>query len=217
MKGAITAAASATHSIWIWRLESDCKTQEIKQNRHPFPPQCKILEDHLSITFETMSNFHQNVTQRRWTMILEAKTSKQSCETEQRARGPEAPPSSLLHQWHQLTRCTIIKPGLRPCSKLLFGDKSILQSQADGHLAHCNCSLSLLSSWRAPLTDVEPHRTCWLTRTAGRTKQGSDGQPGIPQSPPPVLLINMSSSTMRRKKNNQKPPPPPPKENTLIK
>lgn len=74
-------------------------------------------------------------------MILEAKNSKQSA----RQRGCEAPPSSLLHQRHQLSRSTIIKPGLQPCSKLLFGDKSILQSQADGHLARRNRSLSLVS------------------------------------------------------------------------
>lgn len=58
--------------------------------------------------------------------------------------------------------------------KLLFGDKSILQSQADGHLVRCNRSLSLVSLWRAPLTDVELYQTCWLTSTVCRTKQGSE-------------------------------------------
>lgn len=48
-------------------------------------------------------------------------------------------------EWHRrlpyhisvmgFTLPAIIKPGLWPSSKLLFGDKSILQSQADGHLA----------------------------------------------------------------------------------
>lgn len=70
---------------------------------------------------------------------------------------------------------TIIKPGLWPSSKLLFGDKSILQSQADGHLAHCNRPLSLVSLWRSPPTDVELHQTCWLTRTASQTKLRDGG------------------------------------------
>lgn len=154
-----------------------------------FPIRVKIPQDHRSSKFETMLKFHQNVSD-RWMMILEAKNSKQSCEMVQRARCAQTPPSSLLLQWHQLTRSTIIKPGLLPWSKLLFGDKSILQSQADGHLAHCNCSLSLVSLWRAAPTDVELHQTCRLTRTAGRTKRGSDGQPGILESSPPVVLCN---------------------------
>lgn len=126
----------------------------------------------------------------------------------QRPRRYGAPPSSLLHQWHQLTRSTIIKPGLQPCSKLLFGDKSILQSQADGHLARSNRSLSLVSLWRAPLTDVEPHQTCWLTRTVGRTKRG---RPEIRESyDAPTfewLLVDLISCALRltttKKENTQ--------------
>lgn len=108
----------------------------------------------------------------------------------QRARCSAARPSSLSHQWHQLTRPAIIKPGLRPSSKLLFGDKSILQSRADGHLAHCNRSLSLVSLQWSPATDVEPHQTCWLTRTASQTKLRHDSQPTIQESSPPRLLSN---------------------------
>lgn len=87
------------------------------------------------------------------------------------------PSASLSHQWRWLTRPAIIKPGLWPSSKLLFGDKSILQSQADGHLAHCNRPLSLVSLWRSPLTDVELHQTCWLTGTASQTELRVGSQP----------------------------------------
>ena len=106
------------------------------------------------------------------------------------ARRSAAPPSSLSHRWHRLTRTAIIKPGLWPSSKLLSGDKSILQSRADGHLAHCNRSLSLDSLWRSLPTDVEPRQTCWLTRTAGRIKQGSSSHPTIRESSPPAFCQN---------------------------
>lgn len=135
----------------------------------------------------------------------------------QRARCDAAPTSSLLHQWHQqLTRFTIIKPGLRPSSKLLFGDKSILQSQADGQMAHCNCSLSLVSLWQAPLTDVELHQTFAITKDS-QSKEAGKRWPGRNSAifstcvtihrPLKYRFVNMISSTMRTKNT---------KENMLI-
>lgn len=111
-----------------------------------------------------------------WYLFWRLKIANSS-QTAQRAQCATASPSSLSHQWRWLTRPTIIKPGLWPSSKLLFGDKSILQSQADGHLAHCNRPLSFVSLWRSPPTDVEPDQTCWLTRTASQTKLRDGSRP----------------------------------------
>lgn len=95
-------------------------------------------------------------------LLLEAKSSQQA------AAQPFAQRHCCL-PYHisdvSLLSLPIIKPGLRPSSKLLFGDKSILQSRGDysgpdGHLPHCNrppfpCLLVTIY----PLTDVEQHQT----------------------------------------------------------
>lgn len=58
IKGMVSTAASATQSIWIWFQNPGNKAE------HSFPRRFKILQGHLSSTFETMSNFHQNVSER---------------------------------------------------------------------------------------------------------------------------------------------------------
>lgn len=77
-------------------------------------------------------------------LILETKNSQQSA----RQRGGLVLCSTAVFLITSATpaySALSSRPGLRPSSKLLFGDKSILQSEADGHLARCNRRSSPLS------------------------------------------------------------------------
>lgn len=79
--------------------------------------------------------------------------------------GNEWSKNNFITTWHHLrpdrTRWRgryrrALRPGLRPSSKLLFGDKSILQSQARGHLAHCNHTPLLVV-----FSQQIPANRCW--------------------------------------------------------